>query len=102
MVSFTQFKYQKEIGTSNSARVLYLHTCCVVVACISWISDHLFCESFNSTLNPQLHSWWHVFMSLSAHYALLFEIVLRFAQEKKKILLDGDFIVFGRIDKHQE
>jgi len=39
-------------------------------------------------------------MSLSAHYALLFEIVLRCAKENKRLILGGNVVVYGSLDKH--
>lgn len=77
-----------------SGKILRLHTLCLLVALVSWLSDKVLCKHLNDTMNPQLHSWWHVLMSLSAHYALLFEILLRYKLSNDQIKLKGGLVIY--------
>lgn len=73
---------------------------CVVFAAVCWVLDQVFCGFWNRTVNLQLHSWWHVLMSLSAHYAMLFEIILRYKISGTDIKLKGQVVLFADINNH--
>ena len=72
----------------------------VAIAAISWVTDQVLCTHLNNVFNPQLHSFWHVLMSLSAHYALLFELILRNKLANCDLKIRGNVVLFADTNPH--
>ena len=67
-----------------SRKMLLLEFCLFSIAGIAWLLDGHFCAQLYETLNPQLHSWWHILSAFATHYSLMFYTLIHNIIEKKK------------------
>jgi len=83
------FYFQYKFGNKTTLMMLKVYFACQIVAFMCFLADIHFCEYF-TVVNPQFHSWWHMFMSCCCHYSLMFEVMLRRAKHgKMKLTLEG-------------
>mmetsp|Transcript_23684 Transcript_23684/g.41962 ORF Transcript_23684/g.41962 Transcript_23684/m.41962 type:complete len:146 (+) Transcript_23684:1049-1486(+) len=85
LMILSMFYYQTTIGTPKTKRILQLYIGTALAGLICWLTDWHFCAEINEKLlvNPQLHSWWHVFIGMAAHYSLMFEFFMKQSLVKK-------------------
>lgn len=48
-----------------------------------WSIDLFFCPSLQNPFNPQLHAWWHVFVSIGLYCMAVVLLVLEAEHQKK-------------------
>ena len=69
--------HQARMGNKTSRIFLELYAGFLLLAGCCFMIDRDYCEEVSKlSINPQLHSWWHVSISLTSHYSLMFLMVL--------------------------
>ena len=93
--------FQHKLGDSVSLRFLKFYVIVTVSAFTVWLADSHFCGFLSGLpVNPQLHSWWHAFCSLSSHSSLMFEVLLKARGRKTGLKVKGSVLL--TLEKHVE
>jgi len=78
-----------EVAQRQAKRIFFITIFFFILAVASWLTDRLVCTEVQSFLgwNPQLHAWWHVFMSFTFLSAVITGIILRTHGDGYKVKL---------------
>ncbi|CAG9326960.1 unnamed protein product [Blepharisma stoltei] len=81
------FYFHQKYKTKSSTMMISLYIFAILSAFSLWLVDKLMCEHVSQLpVNPQFHGWWHVLVASSAHYSLMFELVIRHTIQQNRML----------------